>query len=188
MDSEDENKSQQQQQQQQQKVFIYSTIKLRSACEKAKGCLRLPYLFYSPAAQEKAQENASQPTSSPAVSSAQPNPEPSKSDSRQTHLSTTQVYKLVASNETSTAGPASVTKSYVLDREETFRLSCLLFCARPKVHETQSLNSFWLVSVEPMHNNRVLDTGERKGGGGGNDGGKKESQAIERKTYRNTVT
>ena len=131
---------------------------------KAKGCLRLPYVFYSPAAREKAQENASQPTSSPSVSSAQPSPELPKSVSWQSDPSTTQVYENVASNETSTAGPASVTKSYVLDGEETFRLSYLIFCAIPKVNETQSLNSFWLVSVETMHNNRVLEKGEGKGG------------------------
>ena len=176
--SKDEQKSQQQQQ---QKVFIYSTIKLRSKCVKAKGCLRLPYLFYSPAAQEKAQENASQPTSSPSVSSAQPSPEPPKSVSRQSDPSTTQVYRNLASNETSTAGPASVTKSYVLDGEETFRLSYLTFSAIPKVNETRSLNSFWLVSVEPMHNNRVLEKGEGKGEkkDGGKRKEKKESQTTE---------
>jgi len=145
----------------------------------------LPYLFYSPAAREKAQENASQPTSSPSVSSAQPGPEPAKSVSRQSDPSTTQVYKIVASNETSTAGPASVTKSYVLDGEETFRLSYLLFCAIPKVNETQSLNSFWLVSVEPMHKHRVLEKGEGKGG---KKGGGKKKRKVRQQSERHIET
>ena len=84
----------------------------------AESYSRLPYLFYSEAVQERAQEYAAG-LSPPSVSSTQPDAEPTNSVSPQSdqNRSTTQVYQLEVSKETSTEGPISVTKMYVLDND-----------------------------------------------------------------------